>query len=622
MKQLYAFRLVLVSWLAATLLLLVGPAATRAVNTPAQPAAVPASNTTATVPSDFFGVVVRDPWYEWNTNPRYGGSNLEFLENMARNLKAAGARYVRIEFRADQTPGVRGGAMNYARYDAFINDIAPRYGLKVLGLLGYALVNWDAPTDKDLHYRHYNDPPDQTNGSNPLIRFFAFRARDVIAHYGDRVSAWEVLNEINYWEGVSLNPNMMANLMVYTYGLGKSANPNTQIIVGAQVAPPPAGQLDTYQYLDSFFHSEQVQKYIHRARPAPYNDNPYPWDGLAWHPYHTGLNDAVSSVRKAVTLLRSWGDQTHKIWITEVGRPGNLSAGGGGCGGPGDEGDQARYLTDFYTQLIGSNLNDIANIFWFKYEDFYDTDTGQLNSFGLVHLQTDARNNYLPGGQVAKYKAAFFAYQRLSAPAMPLDPVPPPPVQSSPANPTAPFYFPQTGHTLVGPFLNYWLKNGGLELFGFPLTEPFEELNPADGKSYLVQYFQRERFEYHPQNQPPYDVLMGLLGNDLLQLDCRGFTKLPPPADPLPEFRTYFAPTGHYLSFRFKAYWNTHGGLAIFGYPVSEEFEEVSPIDGKTYVVQYFERARFELHPDAPPDTQVLLALLGTELLKRRNEIK
>jgi hypothetical protein len=34
--------------------------------------------------------------------------------------------------------------------------------------------------------------------------------------------------------------------------------------------------------------------------------------------------------------------------------------------------------------------------------------------------------------------------------------------------------------------------------------------------------------------------------------------------------------------------------------------------------VQYFERARFEFHPEATPEYQVLLALLGSEYLKRR----
>jgi hypothetical protein len=585
----------------------------------AAPVVTRAASMPGIAPSEFFGVVGRDPWYEWNTNPRYNGANLEFLENMARELHGMGARYIRIEFRADQMAGVRGGFVNFAKYDAFVNDIAPRYGLKVLGLLGYALVNWTGPGDRDLHFAHFNDLPDQANGSNPLIRFFATRAADVIAHYGDKVAAWEVLNEINYWDGVSLRPDSMGALMVFVYGMGKTANPNAQIIVGAQLAPqPPQAEIDSFIYLTAFFRSATVQEYVRKPKPDLFKDNPFPWDGMAWHPYHANLNDAIASVRRMIDMLRSWGDTKNKIWITEVGRPANLR-GASECGLGAEESSQARYLTDFYTQLITFHMNDIAAVFWFKYEDFYDRDTGQVAAYGLVRLEGDGRGNYAPGGRVTAYKAAYYAYQRLAGPESPADPQPPPLLQRSSQNPAAPWYFNETGHTLNGAFLDYWLQHGGLDLFGFPLTEPFEEVSATDGKRYLVQYFQRERFEYHPENRgTPFEVLLGLLTVDLLRLDCRGFGAAPPPGGPLPGDRAYFQPTGHNLAGRFKQYWDRRGGLAVYGYPVSEEFAETSPIDGKSYTVQYFERARFEYHPDAPPDYQVQLALLGTEVLRRR----
>ncbi|NWJ46784.1 MAG: hypothetical protein HXX08_12970 [Chloroflexi bacterium] len=60
----------------------------------------------------------------------------------------------------------------------------------------------------------------------------------------------------------------------------------------------------------------------------------------------------------------------------------------------------------------------------------------------------------------------------------------------------------------------------------------------------------------------------------------------------------YFPETGHNLRNSFKAYWEANGGLSIYGYPISEEFYEVNPDDGNNYVVQYFERARFEWHPE------------------------
>src|SRR5437773_2153611 len=81
----------------------------------------------------------------------------------------------------------------------------------------------------------------------------------------------------------------------------------------------------------------------------------------------------------------------------------------------------------------------------------------------------------------------------------------------------------------------------------------------------------------------------------------------------------YFTETGHNLSGLFHTYWDAHGGLFVNGFPISEVFDEVNPIDGKKYAVQYFERARFELHPEnAGSDYEVLLGLLGTQLARQK----
>ena len=51
-------------------------------------------------------------------------------------------------------------------------------------------------------------------------------------------------------------------------------------------------------------------------------------------------------------------------------------------------------------------------------------------------------------------------------------------------------------------------------MFGYPISEPF--VDPTTG--YTIQYFERARFEYHPENAgTPYDVLLGLLGTDAVR---------------------------------------------------------------------------------------------------------
>ncbi len=164
-----------------------------------------------------------------------------------------------------------------------------------------------------------------------------------------------------------------------------------------------------------------------------------------------------------------------------------------------------------------------------------------------------------------------------------------------------------TSHTLRDPFLKYWQQHGGLAQFGYPLSEPFSEVSKTDGKTYTVQYFERNRFEYHPENPPAQQVLLGLLGVTLTS----GHNFPASQAFDSTADYVYFPQTQHSLgnSSGFLTYWQQHGGLAIYGYPISEELIE------NGYTVQYFERNRFEYHPELPDPYKVSLGLLGSELL-------
>jgi hypothetical protein len=177
-------------------------------------------------------------------------------------------------------------------------------------------------------------------------------------------------------------------------------------------------------------------------------------------------------------------------------------------------------------------------------------------------------------------------------------------------------YFAAVGHTLRQPFLAYWAAHGGLPIFGYPISEPFVETDPATGQPHIGQYFERNRFEYHAEyTGTPYAVLLGLLGRAVTA--GRTFETIAP-FDSTPD-RRYIAATGHSLSGPFLQYWETHGGLDLFGYPISEPFAEVNPADGQTYTVQYFERNRFELHPAfAGTPYEVQLGLLGVQVARGR----
>src|SRR3712207_72575 len=56
--------------------------------------------------------------------------------------------------------------------------------------------------------------------------------------------------------------------------------------------------------------------------------------------------------------------------------------------------------------------------------------------------------------------------------------------------------FPQTGQCISGRFRQFWEQNGGLPVFGYPITPARNETNPDNGQSYLTQWFERNRFEF------------------------------------------------------------------------------------------------------------------------------
>ncbi len=172
-------------------------------------------------------------------------------------------------------------------------------------------------------------------------------------------------------------------------------------------------------------------------------------------------------------------------------------------------------------------------------------------------------------------------------------------------------WFAPTGHTLRGIFLDYWNRYGGLYQFGYPITEEFFEPVGADNRLLRVQYFERNRFEFHPEfANTEYEVLLGSLGRDFRTQD---------PPTGRAAGGLFFGETGHNILGTFRAYWETHGGAFVHGYPMTEAYMEKNAIDGKMYLVQYFERSRFELHPEYKGTRyEILLGLLGRQLSEKK----
>ena len=72
-------------------------------------------------------------------------------------------------------------------------------------------------------------------------------------------------------------------------------------------------------------------------------------------------------------------------------------------------------------------------------------------------------------------------------------------------------FFPETGHSVHFSFLEFWEKQGGLDRFGYPISQEVTE----NGRT--VQHFQRARFEYYPDAPLDKRVQLASVGTELLR---------------------------------------------------------------------------------------------------------
>ncbi len=187
------------------------------------------------------------------------------------------------------------------------------------------------------------------------------------------------------------------------------------------------------------------------------------------------------------------------------------------------------------------------------------------------------------------------------------------------------YCFDETGFCIAGTVRAYWEEHGGLTVFGMPISPQYEEI--IEGTPYQVQWFERTRLEVHPENEPPYHVLLGRLGAEQVEAAIQNGTWSPPPQEePMENGCVYFAQTGWNVCDDILQAFRANGletdgepglslsdNVALFGLPLTPLIE--MEIEGATYQVQWFERARFELHPENESPYHVLTGLLGSEAL-------
>lgn len=155
---------------------------------------------------------------------------------------------------------------------------------------------------------------------------------------------------------------------------------------------------------------------------------------------------------------------------------------------------------------------------------------------------------------------------------------------------------------LLDPIFQPFASSIGTDILGLPISPVITR----DGMRY--QYTERARLE-----MPANGGVVQLARAGAILSSGRDFKPLA--SSSVNADARYFAETKHSLAYGFRAYWEEHGGVTVFGLPISEEFVELNPTDGKRYDVQYFERAKFERHPEfAGTPNEIQLGFLGAQL--------
>ena len=171
-------------------------------------------------------------------------------------------------------------------------------------------------------------------------------------------------------------------------------------------------------------------------------------------------------------------------------------------------------------------------------------------------------------------------------------------------------FFSETGHWVQGKFLETWnVENKGYLLYGFPITEEF------DSGGLRVQYFQRGRMELHTELPEQLQIQISTLGTELWNLEKGRFLE----SDQKPTNSaacTLVDGSPYPICYAFKKFYEEQNGPSRFGKPISN----VGTLDG--ILVQYFEMARFEWHPEFPAGQQVALGKIGQSYFDAKEDQK
>lgn len=496
-------------------------------------------------------------------------------------LREAGVQWQREEIfwdRVQQQPGGPydwdGDEAGFYNYDLAIGAQAEA-GINVLGLLDY----------NPAWFKGKNPRPDE------WLTDWGDFVYNTVARYGRerrQITYWELWNEPNlaasgYESGLYTIADFVRILEVGR-AAALAADPNARIVLGGLSSiwgePPSPHHYDYFDYLD------QVGRLGGWASV----------DVIAIHPYRPDAPEGDAWRRdQSLTLSQElhrldgllWTYGPRPVWITELGWSTNQ-------GWPGVDADtQAFFLTRAYLQALAHP--SVEKVFWYDFrEDTWPTapyDQPVANAREVEFHYGLLRRAYpLDPAQGGLRKPAFLAYRAMT-------------------------------EMLAGLSLREVARDGADGLYWQRYageTRRVDVIWQTDAATPVLEVACacREALVRAWNGEVRY-VLTSVDGRLTLRPDTVGaplYIEYDPPA----RSGRRFAATGHSLSGVFHTFWEARGGLARFGYPLTEELIEPEPGGGRPRTVQYFERARFEHFPElSGTPYEVQLTRLGEQALQR-----
>ncbi|MEZ4571461.1 MAG: cellulase family glycosylhydrolase [Thermomicrobiales bacterium] len=458
------------------------------------------------------------------------------------------------------------GVWDWAMYDRVLGDLARRNIVIVADF--NTIPGWASTDPVSCDTPPLEVPTCQLR--EDMYDEFANAMRAAVERYS-WIQHWEFWNEPELWTYLGKDGPLYVRHLRMFYDIAHEVNPD--VVVAAQTLVGP-------EYMD----------WLYNISDAEYGDDNEPWDAVSVHPYNfyyvpapgePALEINYDRIQQLRQMMIDRGDADKKIWITEF-------------GWTNDEQWQARNLPVTLDWLQSQPYIAFAHLHM-----LHDWNEEPQDQFGLMRIVERGGYRYLDEDTVFEPKELYyntFKNYPMNRPGRPPD------------DPEA-LTFTETGHSIAEPFLSGWSARGGLAGPGLPLTRPYvrQDLN---GDWMFVQDFERARLEYHPEFAgEPAEILGAPVGRELAldHPEPEHFTTTQPCV--ASDDRLCFPGVDFGVEAGFRDFWLSNNGEVRFGFPISGEFRE------NGVVVQYYERARLEWHPELPVGEQIVVAPIVQEQL-------